>query len=272
MLAFSILLVSGAGGFVLLDTLYDSEGISKLAYGVRAKIFQISMILLGGIVLGVMGILDDKSAYSAKTKLFWQIIGAMLLASSGARMTIFIETVWIQYLLTIFWVLILVNAFNFIDNMNGASSGLGIIALAFCSLSGHHANQYLVPGLGILFIGIIAGVLLWNFPHAKIFLGDSGSHLIGYLVAFITIKATYYSSEVHESRMAVITPLFFVAVPLIDIFQVTIMRAIRGKPIWIGDTRHLTHILSKTKLGKVGAVVFLWLMAILLGFIPYLFS
>lgn len=271
-LAFTIITILGTLGLVLFDSIFESEIIAKLAYGIKARLFQIIMVLAGGIALGVMGILDDKSTYSARTKLLWQIIGAFLMAASGSRITIFIESIWIQYLLTIFWVLILVNAFNFIDNMNGASSGLGIITLTFCSTCGDFANQYLVPGIGVLFIGIILGVMFWNFPNAKIFLGDSGSHLIGYLVAFITIKATYYSAEINESQIAVISPLFFVAVPLIDISQVTVMRIIRGKPIWIGDTNHLTHIMARTRLGKVGAVVFLWGIAVLVGFIPFLFS
>lgn len=267
------LLVGGAGVAVITSSQNPQSDLwHKLIYGFQSRIWEIISIAGGALIVSILGILDDRFTFKAGTKLFWQISGAVMVAASGVRITLFVDNVVFHYLVTLFWVILLVNAFNFIDNMNGASAGLGIISVVLCSAAGHRAGQYLVPGLGFLVAGILLGFLIWNFPKARTFLGDSGSHLVGYLVAVMTIKATYYSENHVDNTFAVLSPLFFVAVPVLDICQVVLQRLKNRKPVWIGDTNHLTHMLSRTRLGKVGAVLLLWFLAALLGILPFLFS
>lgn len=259
-----------AGVLSRIMTAGDNALWQKLQYAWNVRNGQAALILVGGFLLLVMGIRDDRSAMKAGVKLVFQLIAALLVCLAGVRITIFLDHVWMHYLITIFWIVFLVNAFNFIDNMNGASSGLGLIAIIACSWSGHLSGQYLVPSFGFLVAGCIAGFLSYNFPGGRVFLGDSGSHLIGYFVAVITILATYYSGQISDQKWAVFSPILFVSIPVIDLIQVVVYRWIKRKPVWIGDTNHLTHRLSKTPLKKIGAVLLLWALALAVASIPFL--
>lgn len=242
----------------------------KMQYAWSVRKGQAALILAGGFLLLIMGILDDRSAMKAGVKLAFQFTAALLVSLAGVRITIFLDYVWMHHLITVFWIVFLVNAFNFIDNMNGASAGLAWIAIISCSWAGHLSGQYLVPSFGFLVAGSITGFLPYNFPKGRVFLGDSGSHLIGYFVAVTTILATYYSGQISNHKWAVISPLLFVSIPVIDLVQVVVYRLIHGKPVWIGDTNHLTHRLAKTALNKPGAVLLLWVLALAIACVPFL--
>lgn len=264
-----VLVISWGVVFLYLSGgMLSDEVREKLRYGWSVRGLSTGLVLAGAFILTVMGVLDDRQALRAGPKFLVQLAAAIMVSLAGIRITIFIDNVIAHHLLTIFWIMVLVNAFNFIDNMNGASAGLAVIAMAACSVVGAQAGQYLVPTFGFLTVGAVLGFLPYNFPKGRSFLGDSGSHLLGYLVAVVTILATYYSDDVSGSRYAVLLPVMFVIVPLVDITQVTLYRMIRRRPVWIGDTNHLTHRLSRSPLGKVGAVVCLWIVAILCAVIP----
>ena len=112
--------------------------------------------------------------------------------------------------------------------------------------------------------GALAGFLPWNFPHARAFLGDAGSHLVGYLLAVMAILPHFYTKQ-HPRPLAVLAPLLVLAVPLIDLAQVSLYRTLHKKPFWIGDTNHLSHRLVRAGMSPTRAVLLLWLLAALLG-------
>lgn len=262
----------GAPVVFLFQEMLNPSLVHKIQYGFSHKYFEIFGIVAGATLVTTMGFLDDRKEWKAAPKLLFQIIAALIIYLSGIKITLFLSSPFFQFILTFLWILILVNAFNFMDNMNGASAGLAFIAILFCSISGHQSDQYLVPLLGFTFCGIILGFLFWNYPKGKVFLGDSGSHLLGFLVAVHTIKSTYYTDAATDLKIHVLSPLFFVAIPLIDLLQVTLYRLWIKKPVWVGDNNHLTHRLAQTKLGKIWAVFALWVLALILGCIPILFS
>ena len=107
-------------------------------------------------------------------------------------------------------------------------------------------GEYLVAITGFLMCGALVGFLPWNFPRARSFLGDAGSHLVGYL-------------------LAVLAPLLVLAVPLLDLAQVCLYRTWHKKPFWIGDTNHLSHRLTRAGLSRTQAVLILWLLAAMIG-------
>ena len=112
--------------------------------------------------------------------------------------------------------------------------------------------------------GALAGFLPWNFPNARAFLGDAGSHLVGYLLAVMAILPHFYTKQ-NPRPLAVLAPLLVLAIPLLDLAQVTIFRTLNRKPFWLGDTNHLSHRLTRTGLSRTGAVLLLWLLAAVIG-------
>jgi UDP-GlcNAc:undecaprenyl-phosphate/decaprenyl-phosphate GlcNAc-1-phosphate transferase len=157
-----------------------------------------------------------------------------------------------------------INAFNFMDNMNGLCAGLGAIGAAlFATIAAVH-GQYLVVIIALLMCGALAGFLPYNFPNARSFLGDAGSHLVGYLLAVLAILPHFYSKQ-NPRPWAVISPLLVLAVPLADLVWVVILRWRAGKPIYVGDTNHLSHRLNRPGMRKTQAVLLIWLAALLIG-------
>src|SRR5678815_150666 len=125
-------------------------------------------------------------------------------------------------------------------------------------------DRYLVALLAFLAFGALLGFLPYNFPRARAFLGDSGSHLVGYLLAVIAILP-HFHSEKHPHPLAVLMPLLVLAVPLGDLAWVVILRTRMGKPFYIGDTNHLSHRLVRLGLSKTTAVLLIWFLATLIG-------
>jgi UDP-GlcNAc:undecaprenyl-phosphate GlcNAc-1-phosphate transferase len=120
-----------------------------------------------------------------------------------------------------------------------------------------------------LVCGALLGFLPWNFPNAKAFLGDAGSHLVGYLLAVMAILPHFYSKE-NPRPLAVLSPLLVLAIPLIDLTQVVIRRTLNGKPFWIGDTNHISHWLTRQNLSRSHAVLLIWLAAVMIGILAAL--
>ncbi len=109
-----------------------------------------------------------------------------------------------------------------------------------------------------------SGFLPWNFPNARAFLGDAGSHLVGYLLAVMAILPHFYTKQ-NPHPLAVLAPLFVLAVPLLDLAQVSLFRTLNKKPFWIGDTNHLSHRLVRVGMSRTRAVLLLWLIAAIIG-------
>ncbi len=116
--------------------------------------------------------------------------------------------------------------------------------------------------------GALVGFLPWNFPNARAFLGDAGSHLVGYLLAVMAILPHFYTKQ-NPRPLAVLSPLLVLAIPLADLAWVVILRTRAGKPFWIGDTNHLSHRLVRTGLSRTRAVLVIWLIAAIIGSIAW---
>ena len=158
----------------------------------------------------------------------------------------------------------MINAFNFMDNMNGLCAGLGAIGALWFAIIATGLGQYLVALLAFLGAGALLGFLPYNYPKASVFLGDAGSHLVGYLLAVLAILPHFYSKK-NPSTLAVMTPLIVLAVPLLDMAWVVLLRTKKGKPFWIGDTNHLSHRLVRRGWTKERTVAWIWLLGAGLG-------
>ncbi len=253
-----------AATVVLKFQLLGEASAAPLTHGLSVRAWQLLAIAFGAAGMTVLGLVDDKYELRPATKFTGQLLIALLVAGAGVRITLFVPSVWFSYVVTILWLLTVINAFNFMDNMNGLCGGLGVIGAGFFGGIAAFHGQYLVALLAFLTCGALLGFLPHNFPKARAFLGDSGSHLVGYLLAVIAILP-HFHSENHPHPLAVLTPLLVLAVPLGDLAWVVGLRTRMGKPFYAGDTNHLSHRLVRLGLSKTTAVLLIWLLAVLLG-------
>jgi UDP-GlcNAc:undecaprenyl-phosphate/decaprenyl-phosphate GlcNAc-1-phosphate transferase len=247
----------------------DSHAESLLRYGLNRRFVELAGILVGALGMLSLGWLDDKHELSPKLKFIGQVLIALLVAASGARITLFVPSPVFHYLVTMLWILTVVNAFNFMDNMNGLSAGVGAIGSWYFATLSAAQGHYLVALIAFLTFGALLGFLPYNFPHARAFLGDSGSHLVGYLLAVLAILPHFYTSR-HPRPFAVLIPLLILAVPLLDLLWVVILRWRMGQPFYIGDTNHLSHRLVRAGWTRTGAVALIWSLAAITGGLSYL--
>ena len=255
-----------------LDWLGDS--VTVHAPGFVSKIGQLVVMLLCGSVLFVIGLWDDRKHLGPFLKLAVQFAVAIFAAAvAEVRVEIFIESRIITTVLSAVWIVLIINAFNFLDNMDGLAAGIAVIAtsilLAASALSAALSGedfQVFVGGLAIIFIGTLLGFLIFNFPPAKIFMGDAGSLVVGFFIAFLTLRTTYYYQDAQSGQWyAVFLPLVVMAVPLYDFSSVTLLRISQGKSPFVGDTQHFSHRLKKRGLTDTQTVLTLYLATLCTG-------
>lgn len=231
-----------------------------LRYGFGARVMELGAILAGALGMLLVGSLDDRYELRPMIKFGGQTLIAAGVAAAGVRITLFVENTAFSYAVTILWLLTVINALNFMDNMNGLCSGLGAIAAGFFGGIAAAKGQYLVALLAFASCGAMIGFLPWNYPRAKAFLGDGGSHLVGYLLAVLAILPHFYTPETPQT-FAVLTPLVVLAVPLFDMAWVVLLRWRMGQPFYQGDTNHLSHRLNRAGLSRTTAVLIIWGLA-----------
>ncbi|MBK9138189.1 MAG: undecaprenyl/decaprenyl-phosphate alpha-N-acetylglucosaminyl 1-phosphate transferase [Verrucomicrobia bacterium] len=231
-----------------------------VAHGLARRGPQLAAVLGGCLGMVVLGWLDDRYELRAATKFGGQVLIALLVAASGVRITLFVPSAAFSIAVTVLWIVTLTNAFNFLDNMNGLCAGVGAIGAFAFGMKAAIGGQYLVAILAFLAFGALLGFLPYNYPRATAFLGDAGSHLVGFLLAVLAILPHFYSTD-HPVRLAVLNPLLILAVPLVDLVWVVVIRWRLGKPFYVGDNNHLSHRLVRRGLSRTRAVLVIWLLA-----------
>jgi len=255
-------LVAGAG--LIQFGIVKISFVGLIVHGLERRGLELAAIASGAIAITILGWFDDKHELKPLPKLLGQFLIALLVAIACKRITLFVHSEIFSYAITILWLLTVINAFNFMDNMNGLCAGVGAIGAFIFALIAATNGEYLVAITGFLMCGALVGFLPWNFPNARAFLGDAGSHLVGYLLAVMAILPHFYTKQ-NPRPLAVLAPLFVLAIPLIDLAQVSFLRTLNKRPFWIGDTNHLSHRLARAGFGKTRAVLVLWLIAVAIG-------
>jgi UDP-GlcNAc:undecaprenyl-phosphate GlcNAc-1-phosphate transferase len=264
------LLVPLLGAFIVSRmNLPASELAEKLGYGFAHRFGQLAAIAGGMLGMTLLGWLDDRHELSPARKFAGQFLIATLVAAAGIRITLFVPNLLFSYAVTILWILTVTNAFNFMDNMNGLCAGLSAIASLLIGLMAARQGHYLVAALAFLTLGATLGFLPFNFPRASAFLGDAGSHLIGFLMSVLAILPHFYSDR-HPRALAVLSPLLILAVPLADLIWVVRLRWRMGVPVYLGDTNHLSHRLVRHGLSQTRAVLAIWALAAAVGSLVFL--
>jgi UDP-GlcNAc:undecaprenyl-phosphate GlcNAc-1-phosphate transferase len=259
-----ILLPLAAGAVLLKLGILKISSASLIVHGINRRAIELGVIAFGAIAITVLGWLDDKHELKPLSKFTGQFFIALLVAIACKRITLFVPNIFFSYAITILWLLTIMNAFNFVDNMNGLCAGLGMIGALLFAIIAAADGEYLVALIAFLACGALIGFLPYNFPNARVFLGDAGSHLTGYLLAVLAILPHFYTKQ-NPHPLAVLSPLFVLAIPLIDLANVVISRTLHRKPFWIGDTNHLSHRLVRAGLSRTHAVLLIWLIATVVG-------
>jgi UDP-GlcNAc:undecaprenyl-phosphate GlcNAc-1-phosphate transferase len=248
----------------LLDWL--GEDIAVHVPGFQTKTNQLMVVIGCAALLFALGLYDDRKHLSAGPKLLGQFIAAFIaIHFADIRVEFFIESSILTSILSAFWIVLLVNVFNFLDNMDGASAGIAAIASLYIFIAAALSGQVFVGAMALLLAGTLSGFLLFNFPPAKIFMGDAGSLVVGFFVAVLTLRTNYYLQDQGGDWHTVFLPLIVLAVPMYDFISVTILRISQGKSPFVGDTQHFSHRLKRRGLSDRQTVLALYLATVCTG-------
>jgi len=224
------------------------------------------IVLGAGTVLMLVGLADDRWGLPWQLRLGTQFaVAAVCVSWQDWRLTAFLDLPVVTWLLSVMWIVALVNAFNMLDNMDGLSSGIaaiaaGLLATVMLTVPASDANgpQLFVGGFLLVMVGALLGFLWHNRPVAKLFMGDAGSYFVGFLIAVMTLLATFTSYD-STAMHAVLAPLCVMAVPLYDMTTVLWIRVREGRSPFQADKSHFSHRLVELGLTKGQAVLTIYL-------------
>jgi UDP-GlcNAc:undecaprenyl-phosphate GlcNAc-1-phosphate transferase len=241
--------------------IYSAFLIALVLFADRFFIPQLISIFIGATWVSLLGILDDRLGLTAGMKLIGQILGALILVVTGVSVDL-LHVPILDAAITLFWVIGITNAMNLLDNMDGLSGGVAAVAAAFFLLISALNGQYLVGSLSAAMLGASLGFLIYNLNPASIFMGDTGSLFIGFVLAAIGIKLRFPYPAIYSWFI----PIMVLGLPIFDTTLVFVSRLRRGlNPLTSPGTDHLSHRLVARGLSKREAVLSCYLVAVILG-------
>lgn len=235
---------------------------------------QLYGTLSGAAIIAVMGVIDDCKNLPAKLKFVIQIIAALVVVFAGdIKIDVFtnpnflsdnpywVLPEWLSVTLTVIWIVFITNAVNFIDGLDGLAAGVSAImsiSLVFISI---RVGEYPIAILGIALMGSCFGFLPFNFNPAKIFMGDTGSTFLGFMLATLSIQGVFKSYAV----ISFAVPLLILGLPLFDALFAMIRRILRGQSPMTADRGHLHHRLVDMGFSQKQTVFILYAISGVLG-------
>lgn len=238
-----------------------------LVRGIRSQAPLGWGVVIAALLLHVLGLIDDRRALGPGIKLLAQlaVVGSLVHYLELRALTMLDPLVggpWLSKLLTTLWIVAITNAFNFLDNMDGLSAGVACVCGTALLIASASVGQWFVAGLTAMMLGALLGFLVFNFPPARIFMGDSGSMVVGFLMGVLTIRTTYLppGSELAHRWYALLSPLLVLALPLYDLVVVSLIRLSKGRSPFVGDTNHFSHRLVRRGMSRRTAVLCLYLV------------
>ncbi|MFN8110619.1 MAG: MraY family glycosyltransferase [Thermoleophilia bacterium] len=240
---------------------------------------QSRALLAGAVLIALVGAVDDILGLEPVVKLVGQVAAAAVPVSAGLTIDhITIPLVGArdlgpgQYVVTILWFVAIVNMINFIDGMDGLAAGVAGLAAVNFAVIAASLNRADPAILAASIAGACAGFLVFNFHPAKVFMGDTGSLLLGFLVAGVAVNGVMKSA----AAVALIAPLLVLAIPILDTSFVVLKRLKYGRPVYAADRNHFHHRFftigwgqRKTVLAMYGWCLLMGLVAMALRFVPY---
>ncbi len=260
--------VPRAGAFALVTAAVASVLLLGLVFTpvralVRFSRTELSAVYLGALGILALGIIDDIKGLRAPPKFAVEILIAVGLYLYGVRAS----TVWLPFgivslgwvaglLFTIVWIVGITNAFNLLDGIDGAAAGAAVFALLAMFVTSVTLGQPLVALITVALAGATLGFLPFNFPPAKIFLGDAGSLFLGFMLATLALEGATKGPAI----VAIAIPMVAFAVPVLDTLIAVVRRAARGAPVFKGDREHIHHRLLDLGLTPAQAAAILYVV------------
>ncbi len=222
---------------------------------------QVRAILFGASILVVIGLIDDRMGMMPNIKLLGQFLSAMVVVKAGLRIEC-IGNYYLSVLVTYVWIIGITNAFNLLDNMNGLSSGIAAISALFFGAIAFMSGQFVVSIISFALAGSSIGFLRHNFPKASLFMGDTGSLVLGFVSASIAIMGSWKTPMLTSSIMI---PVLILGYPIFDTALVSIIRIMEGRSIFQGGKDHSSHRLALLGLKRYKTVLLIYLICVLMG-------
>lgn len=240
--------------------------IVSLCYSV-SDISAVKGLLIGSVILVAVGIWDDIKQIGPKTKLLGQIIAALMVPLFGNSVhfiSIGDYMLYLEYLavpLTVFWIVGFTNIVNLIDGLDGLAAGISLIACITIFVVTMQMGQVDLACITLALAGAACGFLRYNFNPAKIFMGDTGSMLLGYTMASISVMGSVKTA----ATVALVVPVIVLGLPILDTLFAIIRRRINGRPVFKPDKGHLHHRLLAMGLTQKQAVLLMYAVTAVLG-------
>lgn len=262
-----------AGGIALVSTLV----LSGCFFGTSSEA-SVKATLLAGVPVFIFGLWDDFRSISPPIKLGGQIIAAIILIHMGVYVRIFESPeffihgeeaifVYLDWLITILWIVGITNAFNLVDSMDGLAVGLGGMAAAFFMLVTLEAQQPVLTQHSVIIMGICIGLYFYNSHPAMLFLGDSGAQTLGFVLAVLAIS--YNPVGAYQSSSWLV-PIMLLGVPIFDTALIIVSRLRRKHPIHSAARDHTYHRLLRLGLISNRAVLAMHIVALILGCLAFI--
>lgn len=230
----------------------------------RANASYIVGIVLGSSLLFATGLVDDIRGLRPVTKLAFQVLAAAIafvfgfqVAHIGLGPDLGVELGWLALPVTLAWIVGVTNAFNLIDGLDGLATGIALVALLTTAVAALMLHNPEVAVVCLALIGALLGFLRYNFNPARIFLGDSGSLFVGFLLAILSVHGSMKSA----TAVVVLVPLSALALPLLDTVLAIGRRWLRGVPLSSADSRHIHHRLLAVGFTHRSSVIVLYCVA-----------
>jgi UDP-GlcNAc:undecaprenyl-phosphate GlcNAc-1-phosphate transferase len=252
---------------------YDAPNFAKQLApywsGIRDHTTLAGGLLLAGLGIHLLGLVDDRKALGPYSKLIVQLgVTTAMVAGLNLRALTALDAMlglgpWPSIVLTVLWITAITNAFNFLDNMDGLSAGVAAVCTVAFLVTALTIGQWFVAATLALLLGALLGFLCFNFSPASIFMGDSGSMVIGLFMGAMTVRTTYLPPDrsLAAGWYVIFAPMIVLAVPLYDLIVVSLIRISRGKSPFVGDTNHFSHRLVARGMSRRTAVLCLYLVS-----------
>ena len=222
---------------------------------------KVAPVYIGALAMFLLGLIDDLKGMSVKSRLVVQVAIGFGLALMGFHPNLGFLPPVVATSIGVLWIVGITNSFNFLDGLDGLSTGVAMVGtMALLTIMGIAIQPDVVFFLSAL-AGTLFGFLRYNYHPAKVFLGSSGSLLVGYLMAMGTLQVTYMKGESDNWLLPLLTPVFVLAIPLYDTISVVLIRLIQKRSIAIGDQSHFHHRLMKLGFSHRQTVAFIILLA-----------
>ena len=237
--------------------------------GLMSRAEQIWLLLGGGTILAILGLLDDRFSLDWRARLAVEfLVAGFVVYLQNLQLTAFIGIPWLTGILSVIWIVMLINSFNMLDNMDALSGGVAAIICGMFAMMlivnpdpVQGQPQLFVAAMLLVLLGSLLGVLKHNWPPATIFMGDAGSYFVGYWIAIGSLLSTYAGAK-GLTPHAVLAPLCVLAIPLYDMVSVIWIRVREGRSPFQADKRHFSHRLVDLGMTKKQAVVTIYLATI----------